>query len=108
MKRTIKPIPQEKQWMFHYNNTFNGLPYVNGRKYTLIKQAILQNPKNVEKRVADLKYRGFEVRRCFVPTYNGIGNFSYMPRLNEIRIIIGRPKFHNCREVYAVIIKAKK
>ena len=68
----------------------------------------MQNPKNVEKRVADLKYRGFEVRRCFVPTYNGIGNFSYMPRLNEIRIIIGRPKFHNCREVYAVIIKAKK
>ena len=108
MKRTIKPIPQEKQWMFHYNNTFNVLPFVDRRKYTLIKQAILLNPRNVEKRVADLKYRGFEVRRCFVPTYNGIGNFSYMPRLNEIRIIIGRPKFHNCREVYAVIIKAKK
>ena len=108
MKRTIKPIPQEKQWMFHYNNTFNGLPFVDRRKYTIIKQAILNNPKNVEKRVADLKYRGFEVRRCFVPTYNGIGNFSYMPRLNEIRIIIGRPSNHFPREVFAVIIKAKK
>ena len=107
MKRTIKPIPQEKQWMFHYNNTFNGLPFVDRRKYTLIKQAILHNPRSVEKRVADLKYRGFEVRRCYVPTYNGIGNFSYMPRLNEIRIIIGRPVNHFPREVFAVIIKAK-
>ena len=107
MKRTIKPIPQTKQWMFHYNNTFNGLPYVNKRDYTLIKQAILLNPKNVEKRVNDLTYRGFEVRRCYVPTYNGIGNFSYMPRLNEIRIIVGRPVNHFPREVFAVIIKAE-
>lgn len=107
MKRTIKPIPQSKQWMFHFDNKLKGLPYVDNRKYTLIKQAILHNPRNVEKRVNDLTYRGFEVRRCYVPTYNGIGNFSYMPKLNEIRIIIGRPKHHFCKEVYAVIIKAK-
>ena len=107
MKRTIKPIPQTKQWMFHIDNKTKGLPYVNKKDYTLIKQAILLNPKSVEKRVNDLTYRGFEVRRCYVPTYNGIGNFSYMPRLNEIRIIIGRPSNHFCKEVYAVIIKAK-
>lgn len=106
MKKTIKPIPQTKQWMFHVDNKSKGLPYIKGSKYALIKQAILLNPQSVEKRIDNLTKRGFEIKRCYVPTYNGIGNFSYMPRLNEIRIIIGRPKKHYCKEVYAVIIKA--
>jgi hypothetical protein len=50
---------------------------------------------------------GYDVKKCYVPNYNGIGNLTYMPRLNEIRIIIGRPKNHYCKEVFAVIIKPK-
>jgi hypothetical protein len=55
----------------------------------------------------DLQNRGFEVKRCYVPTYNGVGNLTYMARLNEIRIIVARPTNHFPREVFAVIIKAK-
>lgn len=107
MTSKIKPIVESKQWMFHYDNQSKGLPFVDGRKYTIIKQSIFHNPKSVENRIKDLEYRGFEVKRCYVPTYNGVGNLTYMPRLNEIRIIIGRPKNHFCKEVYAVIIKPK-
>lgn len=102
----IKPIAETKQWMFNYDNPSRNLPYVSSRDYTLIKQSIIKN-RFVEDRIKDLSYRGFEVKLCYIPTYNGIGNLTYMPRLNEIRIIVGRPKCHEPRQVYAVIIKSK-
>ena len=92
--------------MFHVDNQLNNLPYVNARDYTLIKQSI-KNKRFANERVLDLQNRGFEVRRCYVPTYNGVGNLTYMPRLNEIRIIVTRPTNHFPREVFAVIIKPK-
>lgn len=100
----IREIPQSKQWLFHYDNPSRSLPFISQRDYTLIKQSI-NGKRFVNQRVLDLQNRGFEVKRCFVPTYNGIGQPTYMPRLNEIRIIIGRPQHHNCKEVWAVIIK---
>ena len=102
----IKPIAESKQWMFHYDNLSKNLPFVNSRDYTLIKQSIIKN-RFVEDRINDLSNRGFEVKLCYIPNYNGIGNLTYMPRLNEIRIIIGRPKNHEPRQVYCVIIKNK-
>lgn len=102
----IQQVPQSKQWMFHIDNPKKNLPYINSRDYTLIKQSI-NNKRFVNQRVMDLTNRGFEVKRCFVPTYNGIGQPTYFPRLNEIRIIVGRPNNHTCREVFAVIIKTK-
>lgn len=102
----IQSVPQSKQWMFHVDNPMKNLPYINGKDYTLIKQSIMTK-KFVNQRVMDLTNRGFEVKRCFVPTYNGIGQPTYMPRLNEIRVIIGRPNNHFYREVFAVIIKTK-
>lgn len=103
----IKPIPQSNQWLFHYDNPQKGLPYIKANDYILIKQAILLNKRSVEKRVKDLIYRGFEVKRCYVPNYNGIGQPTYTKKLNEIRIIVGRPCNHFCKEVFAVIIKKK-
>ena len=99
-------VEETKKWMFHVDNQSNNLPYVNARDYTLIKQSI-KNKRFTNERVLDLQNRGFEVRRCYVPTYNGVGNLTYMPRLNEIRIIVARPTNHFPREVFAVIIKAK-
>lgn len=99
-------VEETKKWMFHVDNQLNNLPYVNARDYTLIKQSI-KNKRFANERVLDLQNRGFEVKRCYVPTYNGIGNLTYMPRLNEIRIIVTRPTNHHPREVFAVIIKAK-
>ena len=101
----IKPISDSSKWMFHVDNTQKNLPHINGRDYSLIKQSI-NGKKFVNQRVMDLVNRGFVVRRCFVPSYNGIGQPTYFPRLNEIRIIVGRPNNHTCREVFAVIIKA--
>ena len=102
----VKPIADNKKWMFHVDNKSRNLPYISSRDYVLIKQSI-NNKRFVNQRVMDLTNRGFDVRRCFVPTYNGIGNLTYMPRLNEIRIIVGRPNNHTCREVFAVVIKTK-
>ena len=99
-------VEETKKWMFHVDNQLNNLPYVNARDYTLIKQSI-KNKRFANERVLDLQNRGFEVKRCYVPTYNGVGNLTYMPRLNEIRIIVTRPTNHHPREVFAVIIKAK-
>ena len=99
-------VEESKKWMFHVDNQLHNLPYVNARDYTLIKQSI-KNKRFANERVLDLQNRGFEVRRCYVPTYNGVGNLTYMPILNEIRIIVTRPTNHFPREVFAVIIKAK-
>lgn len=104
MKRTIKPICETSKWMFHVDNPMNGLPYINMRDYTIIKQ-VIRNNKRVDDRVNHLTNRGYKVRRCYVSTYNGIGQPTYLPRKNEIRIIIGRPLNHFSKEVFAVIIE---
>jgi hypothetical protein len=93
-----------KQWAFRVDNKKYNLPYIPYRQYIIINQAITCN-KRVEDRVKKLQDRGFEVKRCYLPTYNHTGGITYMPRLNEFRITIGRPKNHFCKEVYAVIIK---
>lgn len=100
----IKSIEDSKKWMFHVDNPTRNLPFISGRDYTMIKQSI-NNKKFVNQRILDLQNRGFNVKRCYVPSYNGIGQPIYFPRLNEIRIIIGRPINHAPREVFAVIIK---
>ena len=104
--RTIKPIAESKKWMFHYDNSIRNIPYVSMRDYILICQTI-RTKKLTNQRINDLTNMGYDVKKCYVPNYNGIGNLTYMPRLNEIRIIIGRPKNHYCKEVFAVIIKPK-
>ncbi len=97
-------ITTTKQWAFRVDNKKHNLPYIPYRQYIIITQAITCN-KRVEDRVKKLQDRGFEVKRCYLPTYNHTGGITYMPRLNEFRITIGRPKNHFCKEVYAVIIK---
>jgi hypothetical protein len=87
---------------FAYNKNNN--PYVSSRNKEVIKNIIHTN-KNVSDRCRKLFVRGFHIKRCYIPHYNGIGGYTYMPRLNEIRIIIGRPLNHEPREVYAIIIK---
>ena len=91
----------------HYDYPFyrmsKEMPYITSRQYATIKNVL--QIKGVEKRCHQLWARGFYIRRCYMPHYNGIGNMTYMPRLNEIRIIVGRPKNHEPREVYAIIIQ---
>lgn len=88
-------------WCFNKENKKHNLPYVSFNNYLRILQIIASN-KNVDDRINQFKLNGFKVKRCYVPTYNGIGNMTYMPKLNEIRLIVGRPKKHFCREVYAI------
>ena len=94
----------------HYNYPFhavaNDMPYIPCRKYAIIKNIL--RTKDVIERCRRLWARGFEVRKCYIPHYNGIGGMTYMPRLNEIRIIVGRPKEHEPRQVYAIIINNNK
>lgn len=78
-------------------------PYVTRRLMAILHNVL--NIKDVEKRCAQFVARGFNLKRCFVPSYNGLYGLTYMPRLNEIRIIVGRPKHHSPKEVYAIIIK---
>lgn len=91
----------------HYNYPFyrisNEMPYITKRQYATIKNVL--QIKDVATRCTQFWARGFYIRRCYIPHYNGIGNMTYMPRLNEIRIIVGRPKNHEPREVYAIIIQ---
>jgi hypothetical protein len=92
----------------HYNYPFyritSTMPYISKRRMAIVHNVL--NIKDVEKRCGQLIARGFEVRKCYIPHYNGVGNMTYMPRLNEIRIIVGRPKCHEPRQVYAIIIKS--
>lgn len=92
-------------WMIGYYERDESFPKMRWGDYFFIKKNILQH-RFVEDRINAIKQR-FEVKLCYIPNYNGIGNFTYMPRLNEIRIIIGRPKNHEPRQVYCVIIKNK-
>ena len=85
---------------YRYSTT---MPYIRGREKAMIYNVL--QIKDIGKRCTQLCAMGFNVRRCYVPHYNGIGNMTYMPRLNEIRIIIGRPKNHEPREVYAIVIQ---
>ena len=79
-------------------------PKITKNEYNLIIQSI-NNYRFIKERIKDLTLKGFEVKKCFIPNYNGIGQLTYMPRLNEIRIIIGRPFNHRPKEILAVIIK---
>lgn len=91
----------------HYDYPFycrnNNMPYLTKRQMAIVHNVL--QIKDVEKRCEQFKHKGFEIKRCFVPSYNGICGLTYMSRLNEIRIIIGRPKCHSPKEVYAIIIK---
>lgn len=91
----------------HYDYPFyrisSEMPYISKRRMAIIHNVL--HIKDVEKRCEQLWARGFEVKKCYVPNYNGIGGMTYMPRLNEIRIIVGRPKNHEPRQVYAIVIK---
>ena len=78
------------------------MPYISKRRMAIIHNVL--HIKDIKKRYEQLLARGFEVKKCYVPNYNGIGGMTYMPRLNEIRIIVGRPKNHEPRQVYAIII----
>ena len=69
---------------------------------------IIDSEKLIENRIRLLQSNGFEVKRCYVPTYNKVGGITFFPRLKEFRIIIGRPKNHFVREVYAVVIKINR
>lgn len=80
-------------------------PYVTKRQMAIIHNVL--NIKDVEKRCAQFVARGFNVKKCYMPTYNRICGMTYMPRLNEIRIIIGRPKCHEPRQVYAIVISPR-
>lgn len=80
------------------------LPHINSRQYTIIRQICKQN-KSLMKRIMLLKARGYDVRRCYIPNYNKICGLTYMPKLKEIRIIVGNPPCHLCKDVYAIIIK---
>ena len=74
------------------------------RTRTIIRQ-VIHTYKYVDDRIKRLEHRGYEVKKCYVPNYNGVGNMTYMPMKKEYRIIIGRPKDHEPRQVYAVIIR---
>lgn len=65
---------------------------------------IINRNRSVEKRVWELVQGGMRVKRCYVRDYNGIGGCVYYERFHETRIIVGRPKDHYSREVYAVIM----
>ena len=99
----MRIIDQNNQWMFHVDNKQRNLPYINSRHYKIILQIL--NLRKVEERILRLVNMGFEIKRCYVPNYNGVGNVTYMPKLNEIRMIIGRPKNHFSKEVYAIIFR---
>jgi hypothetical protein len=67
-----------------------------------IIRSIVKNTKSVEERIAQLTDKGYNVKRCYVPTYNGLMGESFMPQKKIIRLIIGRPKKNMVREVFAI------
>ena len=90
-------------WIFEKSNKNHNLPFISCGDYHNIIQSLSMN--HVNDRIRRLESFGFTIKRCYIPNYNGVGEMTYMPRLNEVRLIIGRPKNHFCKEVYAVIIK---
>lgn len=66
---------------------------------------LISNNHNPRHRADTIRANGFEVKRCFVPQYVRIGGMCYMPKLKEYRYIIGTPRLHSPKEVYAVIFK---
>jgi hypothetical protein len=90
-------------WIFNMSNKNHNLPFIKHNDYLNIIQSLSMN--RVDDRIRRLESFGFTIKRCYIPNYNGVGEMTYMPRLNEVRLVIGRPKNHFCKEVYAVIIK---
>lgn len=66
---------------------------------------IIHAHKYVDDRIKHLEHLGYDVKKCYVPNYNGVGNMTYMSMKKEYRIIIGRPKNHFPKQVYAVILR---
>lgn len=98
---TIKPFSDNEKYLMYQIK--RDMPYLNFRETCIIRQIILLN-NNVEDRIRKLKLFGFKVKRCYVKDYNGLFHPTYCPKLNELRVIIGRPKNHNPKEVFAVIV----
>ena len=90
-------------WIFNMSNKNHNLPFISCNDYHIIIQSLSMN--RVNDRIRRLESFGFTIKRCYIPNYNGVGEMTYMPRLNEVRLVIGRPKNHMSKEVYAVIIK---
>ena len=63
---------------------------------------IVKKTKNTNIRITLLQSEGYNVNRCYVRTYNRLLGETTMKRKGVLRIIIGRPQNHWCREVYAV------
>lgn len=63
---------------------------------------IVNKTKNVNIRIDLLQSEGYNVKRCYVKTYNGLLGVSEFKKKGVIRIIIGRPKEHFYKEVFAV------
>ena len=70
-----------------------------------IVRYIIHAHKYVDDRIRHLEHLGYDVKKCYVPNYNGVGNMTYMSIKKEYRIIIGRPKNHFPKQVYALIIR---
>lgn len=65
---------------------------------------IVRRTKNTKTRISMLQEHGYNVKRCYVKTYNKLLGETPMKRKGCTRIIIGRPSKHWCREVYAIDI----
>lgn len=65
---------------------------------------IISSEKKLEKRILKLVKNGYCVRLCYVPNTKLLDS-NYYPKLNEHRIVIGRPAEHLCKQVFCVILK---
>lgn len=63
---------------------------------------IVKRTKNTNTRISLLQSKGYNVKRCYVKTYNKLLGETAMKRKGVLRIIIGRPQNHWYREVYAI------
>ena len=63
---------------------------------------IVDSTKDTNTRLDILRSKGYNVRRCYVTTYNKLLGETVIKTKGVIRIIVGRPKDHYYKEVYAV------
>lgn len=63
---------------------------------------IVKKTNNTKKRITLLQRKGYDVKQCYVSTYNKLLGETIMKRKGVIRIIVGRPPKHWYREVYAI------
>ena len=104
MKKTL--IPSEPY--FAFNNEAN--PHITQYKYRYIK-SIIERKKSVRDRIMHFLSCGYTIKKCFAPNtlpHIKVGEMYYLPKLEEIRINIGRPINHLSREMYAIVINKKQ